>query len=167
MEQTTPNSFREEQRFRKWWVWLIIGFVALFQWRTLLMQVVLGRPVGDNPAADWMVVLLWLLFGIGFPLFFLYLRLAVTVTDQAVDIHFRPLVRRAIPIADVARAEARNYAALREYGGWGIRGRGDKRAYNVSGDRGVELILTDGRKVMIGSQRADELARAIVAAQET
>ena len=40
----------------------------------------------------------------------------------------------------------------REYGGWGIRGglRGTK-AYNVSGNRGVELMLADGRTVLIGS----------------
>ena len=36
-------------------------------------------------------------------------------------------------------------------------------AYNVSGDRGVELTLKDGRRVMLGSQRADELAAVIEA----
>ena len=109
------------------------------------------------------MVLLWLVFGFGLPLFFLYLRLVVTVTDESIDIHFRPLTRRTIPMADVTQVEARTYAALREYGGWGIRGWGGKRAYNVSGDRGVELTLADGRKVMIGSQRADDLAQAIAA----
>ena len=39
-------------------------------------------------------------------------------------------------------------------------------AYNVSGDKGVELTLADGRKVMIGSQKAEELALAILNAQE-
>jgi hypothetical protein len=34
-------------------------------------------------------------------------------------------------------------------------------AYNVSGDRGVELTLRDGRRVMLGSQRPEELAQAI------
>jgi hypothetical protein len=34
-------------------------------------------------------------------------------------------------------------------------------AYNVSGNRGVEVELTDGRTVMVGSQRADELAGAL------
>ena len=56
---------------------------------------------------------------------------------------------------------------IREYGGWGIRGFRSKRAYNVTGDRGVELTLVDGRKVGIGSRRAGELADAIAGARES
>jgi hypothetical protein len=82
-----------------------------------------------------------------------------------ISFRFRPLTRRVIPIADIESAQARSYGALRAYGGWGIRGLDGQRAYSVSGDRGVELDLADGRKVLIGSQRADELARAISAAQ--
>ena len=104
------------------------------------------------------MVLLWFVFGVGFPLFFLYLRLIVTVTNESINIHFRPLIRRVIPIVEVTHVESRNYAPLLEYGGWGIRGLGGNRAYDVSGNRGVELILKDGRKVMIGSQKADDLA---------
>ena len=165
MKQMTLIRFREEQRFRQWWMWLLIGFLVALQWWGFVQQIVLGQRFGDQPAPDWMMVLLWLLFGIGLPLFFLYLRLIVTVTDESIDIHFRPLTRRTVPISDVTHVKARTYAPLREYGGWGIRGRRGNRAYNVSGDRGAELVLTDGRKIMIGSQRADDLALAIAAAQ--
>ena len=161
----TYNDYRfhEEQRFRQWWVWLLIGAVAAMQWWGFYQQIVRGRPWGSNPAPDWMMVLFWLLFGIGLPLFFLYMRLVVTVNDKAISIHFRPLVRRTILIKDVVDVEARKYSPLGEYGGWGIRGLGSKRAFNVSGNQGVALILTDGSTVMIGSQRAGELARAIAA----
>ena len=111
------------------------------------------------------MALLWLLIGIIPPLFFLYLRLIVTVYAESIDIHFRPLTRKTFPIDQVTHVEARTYAPLREYGGWGIRGLDGKRAYSVSGDRGVELTLQDGRKVMIGSLQADDLARAITAIQ--
>jgi hypothetical protein len=166
MKQTTVPRYREEQRFRQWWIWLLIGFLTALQWWGFVQQILLGQPWGDRPAPNWMMVLLWLAFGIGMPFFFLYLRLVVTVTDTAIDIHFRPLTRRTIPVADVTHVEARTYAPLREYGGWGIRGLGSNRAYNFSGDRGVELTLFDGRKILIGSQRAKELARAIAAAQK-
>jgi hypothetical protein len=165
MKQTIPVRLREEQGFRQPWLWLLILFLVALQWWGFIQQIVLGQPWGNNPAPDWMMVLLWLVIGIGLPLFFLYLRLIVTVSDEAIDIRFRPLTRRTIPMADVTHVEARTYAALREYGGWGIRGWGGKRAYNVSGDRGVELTLADGRKVMIGCQRADDLAQAIAAAR--
>ena len=38
--------------------------------------------------------------------------------------------------------------------GWG-------KAYNVSGNRGLQLELSSGKKILIGSQRADELARIL------
>jgi hypothetical protein len=164
LQMSTLPRFREEQRFHQPWLWLLILGLAALQWWGFIQQIVLGQPWGTNPAPDWMMVLLWLLIGIGMPLFFLYLRLIVVVTDEAIDIQFRPLTRRSIPVTDVTHVEARTYAPLREYGGWGIRGIGGKRAYNVSGKRGVELTLVDGRKVMIGSQRAGELAEAIGAA---
>ena len=165
MMQTTVPRYREEQRFRQWWIWLLIGLLAALQWWGFVQQILLGQPWGDRPAPDWMMILLWLAFGIGMPLFFLYLRLTVIVMDDVIDIHFRPLTRRTIPVADVIQVEARTYSPLREYGGWGIRGLGSNRAYNVSGNQGVELTLFGGRKALIGSQRAEELAQAIVAVQ--
>ena len=154
--------FREEQVFRSWWMWLLIGGIAVLQWWGFFQQIIRGKPWGNKPAPDWMMVILWLAFGIGLPVFFLYAKLMVMVTETAVDVHFRPMTRRTISIAEITHVETRTYAPLSEYGGWGIRyGRGGKRAYNVSGNRGVELTLANGRKVMIGSQRTDELAQAI------
>jgi hypothetical protein len=154
--------FREEQSFRAPWLWLVIGSVTGLQWWCFYRQIVRGEPWGRNPAPDWMMVLLWFAFGMGLPAFFLYTKLIVTVTDAAVEVRFRPFLTRIIPLSDIEKIEARTYAPLGEYGGWGIRiWFGGTQAYNVSGNRGVELTLRDGRKLMIGSQRADELARAI------
>ena len=168
MDETAAIRFREDQFFRAPWLWLVIGAVAGLQWWGFYQQIVRGEPWGNKPAPNWMMVILWLVFGIGLPFFFLYMKLTVTVTNDAVDIRYRPLMRRTIPHVDIRSAEARTYAPLREYGGWGIRSglRGTK-AYNVSGNRGVELMLADGRTVLIGCQRADELAQAIASAQET
>ncbi len=33
--------------------------------------------------------------------------------------------------------------------------------YNATGDRGVELLLDNGNRLVVGSQRATELAEAI------
>lgn len=159
--QHTEPLFREEQRFRQLWIWLLIGLVAGLQWWGFIQQIILGQPWGDNPGPDWMMVTFWLLFGIGLPLFFLYLRLIVTVSDAAVEIHFRPLARRTIAIADIRHVKPGTYSPLRSYGGWGVRGLGDNVAYNVSGNQGVKLSLADGKTVLIGSQRTAELALAI------
>jgi hypothetical protein len=36
-----------------------------------------------------------------------------------------------------------------------------KRAYNVSGNKGVELEYEGGKRLLIGSKRSDQLAGAI------
>ena len=160
MEQMTPR-FHEEQAFRRWWILLLIGFLVALQWWGFVQQILLGEPWGNRPAPDWLMVLLWLAFGIGLPASFFYLRLIVTVTEDSIVIHYRPILKREIPTSEIESHQARTYSPLREYGGWGIRGLPSRRAYNVSGNRGVELILTGGDRVLIGSQRADELDRAI------
>ena len=161
MESKGLYRFHEEQRFRQWWLWLLIAAAAGLQWWGFYEQIVQGKPWGNKPAPDWMMVLLWLGVGNGLPILFYAMRLVVTVTDQEIDIHFRPLIRRRIPIADVSDVEARKYSPLVEFGGWGIRGLRGNRAYNISGRRGVALVLTDGSRVMIGSRRAEALAEAI------
>jgi hypothetical protein len=162
MSASSSVSFREEQYFRTIWLWLVVGLVAGLQWWTFYKQVVRGEPWGDRPASNWVIVVSLLVFGIGLPVFFLFCRLVVSVTDVGVEIRFLPLVRRTIPFSQIVRVRTRTYSALREYGGWGIRwGTGGKRAYNVSGSEGVELTLTDGSKLMIGSQRAHQLEEAI------
>lgn len=160
-ETTQLILFREQQRFRQWWVWLLVLGVAGVQWWGFIQQIVLGQPWGNNPAPDWMMWLVWLLFGIGLPLFFYKLALVVTVTPEHINISYRPLTKRIIPLADVESVEVRTYKAFREYGGYGLRGTPRNLAYNVSGNQGVALTLADSHKVMIGSQKAAELALAI------
>jgi hypothetical protein len=154
--------YHEEQRFRQWWVWALVVGPAALAWWLFVEQIIRGKPVGQNPAPDWGTWVLWLLIGIGLPLLFGMVALVLEVNGTEVLIRYRPFSRRAIPLAEIEKVQARTYNAVREYGGWGIKGWSkDKVAYNVSGDRGVELTMKDGRTVMLGSQRADELAAVI------
>jgi len=154
--------FREVQRWRNvWWVMALVLGLAALQWWIFFVQIIRGVPVGNNPGSDTLVVIIWLIFGIGFPAFFLWLHMVVEVIPGAVIICYRPFANRRIPAEQIIRVEPLTYKPMREFAGWGIRGWGGRIAYNVSGNIGVELTLVDGRRVLIGSQRADELAVAI------
>ena len=161
-QEPPPVLFREVQRFKQPWLWIIIYGIAALAWYGFVQQIIFGRPFGSNPAPDWMMWLLLLLIGVGLPWFFHSLRLIVEVREDCIYIRYAPLTTRRIPFVDVVRFEARTYEPVREYGGWGIMGWSHKRvAYNVSGNEGVELELVSGQRVMIGSQRSQELAAAI------
>lgn len=147
-----PYLFVEQQRFlpRPPSLALLVGVLAVAVWA--------ATSSGGLGARESVPLVL----GVGLALLFHLLQLTVSVGPNETDIRFRPLTRRRVPHSAVRSCEARTYRPIREYGGWGVR-RGWKGgwAYNVRGRRGVQLGLEDGGSILIGSQRAEELAAAI------
>jgi hypothetical protein len=140
--------FLEEQRFSAGLVSALL-FGVLIAWVLLVASGLIRDLMGP-------VLVLALL------IFFALARLVIRVSPEGVDVEFQPLIRRHIPLADISSCEARVYRPIREYGGWGIRfGWKSGRAYNVRGNRGVQLRLRSGESILLGSQRADELASVI------
>jgi hypothetical protein len=169
---TAPPRFREEQRFRQPWIWIVtlplcLGTIGFFAW-AMVEQLVFARPVGNQPMPDLMLVIvgplailgmagiLWLLWAA---------RLVTEVRDDGVYIRFFPFHRRfrGFLWQQIEACEIRSYRPIAEYGGWGIRYGLGGRAFNVSGNRGLQLDLGGGRfgHVLIGSQRPEELDLAV------
>jgi hypothetical protein len=159
---SAAESFREVQYLRTWWFLLLILIPTAVVWWGAVQQLWFGMPWGNNPGSDEMMWFLLLIFGVAFPLFMLTIKMTTTVSD-AIRIRFSPFMLRPRVISprDIAGHQSVQYRPIAEYGGWGIKGTRSDRAYNVWGDRGVKIALTDGNKVMIGSQRPDELNMAI------
>lgn len=154
--------FSELQRFRQKWVWALVLIVAGIGWWGFVSQIILGQPFGDRPAPDVVICVLFVIFGLGFPWFFYSLRLVTRVDSDHTMIRLWPFPATRIFHRDIEKAFARQYHPIREYGGWGLRWSPRAgRAYNVSGNRGLQLELTNGKKVLIGSQKAYELEAAV------
>ncbi|MGC9325327.1 MAG: DUF6141 family protein, partial [Desulfomonilia bacterium] len=128
-------QYREVQHFRQVWIWVVVLGITLAIWYTFIMQVVLGIPIGSNPAPDKLVIIFWIIFGILFPLFSMTARLITEVRSDGIYVRFMPfhLTFRRIPFPDITRCWARDYRPIMEFGGWGIRktARGMARAYTV------------------------------------
>lgn len=150
--------FREDQRFTQPWLWALVVVAAVAVWGLVAAQLV--GSGGDE--SGWAVAILAVVVGAGLPVLLAFIRLTVQVFADRVEIRFRPFVRRTIAFDSLVAVEAVTYRAVREYGGWGVKGWSRRKvAYNVSGDRGVLLTLVDGRTVLLGSQRAADLEAAI------
>jgi hypothetical protein len=154
--------FHEVQRPKSWWYIGLFVLIAGAAWAAFIQQIVRGKPVGNNPASDWGVWVLAIIFGILFPLVFLSVKMETAVFADRVAIRWFPFTTRRIPLAEIATAEAKSYSPFRDFRGWGIKWMpGRRMAYSIGGHEGVNLTLRDGRQVMIGSERAAELAAAI------
>ncbi|MDX5348360.1 MAG: hypothetical protein LPJ89_05995 [Hymenobacteraceae bacterium] len=71
--------FKEEQRFRQVWLWVLLAAVAAIFWFGFIWQVVLGHRFGNNPAPNVMLSVTVALVGVGLPLFFYSNKLKTVV----------------------------------------------------------------------------------------
>lgn len=90
-----------------------------------------------------------------------FAHLTTTVDEDALTLSYVPFWRRRIALGEIATAAPRSYRPIREWGGWGIRGWGRNIAYTVHGTQGVQLVLRNGHRVLVGTHRPDELTRAL------
>jgi hypothetical protein len=63
--------------------------------------------------------------------------------------------------SEITGAEVREFAPLKDFGGYGIRINSEMTAYYLKGNRGVKITRTKGRAVLIGSDRPETLAAVI------
>lgn len=155
--------YREIQYFRQFWVWILLIAVSAIAIWSMIQQVLLGKPFGSNPAPDAVLVIILIVFGFGFPYVFYKMNLAIEVRSDGIYYRFFPfhLSFHKIALEDIKRFKVRTYRPIREYGGWGIRYGGKGKAYNVSGNRGVQLELSNGKQLLFGSQHPEELSEAL------
>jgi hypothetical protein len=55
----------------------------------------------------------------------------------------------------------KQYSPISGYGGWGLRLglNGIGKAYNVSGEKGLQLEFSDNRKIVIETNKPEEFSR--------
>lgn len=163
--KSLPGDFYEIQYMAKEQplMFIVVWAITIFAWGIFAAQVILGIRVGNNPAPDYAIWLIMLLFGIAFPFLMFSLRLETSVSDTEFCYRYFPahLKWRVVNRDDIMKAEFAEYSGLREFGGWGIRGNRRGRAYTVAGKYGVWITLKNGKEILIGSKRAEELEKAL------
>lgn len=159
--------FKEEQQFRQWWwIVMILGLTIpamVMNIYAIYQQMVRGIQVGDSPVPNVMLIVGLVFLGVALWSYFA-LKLEVWIDQDGIHYRFFPLIRKSklISKAEIERFEIRKYNPIIDYGGWGTK-RSLKwgRAYNVSGNIGLQLYLTSGKKVLFGTQRSQAIMYAM------
>ena len=140
--------FEENQKFTQWWLWVIL----------LSFPIISVGPFDDNE-----INIYYVLIGLLIPCFFFLLQLRVKVSAEGLHYQFFPfhIKSHTIKLEDIEKFKAMEYSPLKEYGGWGIKYGCKGKSYNVSGNKGVKIFLKNGLNIMFGSQKHNELAKAL------
>lgn len=160
--------FIEEQKFTQ--IWLFLGLA--------IGLVVVTMPI----AKDWDTIsqgsfleMLNDLGGILAILFvftlFNFFKLKTRIDEKGVYYQYLPFhfSYRFLPWNTISKCYVRNYDAIFEYGGWGLKfsfrkSRG--KSFTVKGDVGLQLELMNGKKILIGTQKKKEIQRSIETYQD-
>jgi hypothetical protein len=162
--------FKEEQKLDVWWMKILVLFILLASlgpvYYGLYNQLTLGEPWGDKPMSDTGLVILSvsltvIMMGVLFLVF--GSKLTTEVRPDGIYLSFFPFFKnRFYPKERIEKFMIRKYRPVMEYGGYGIRySVKHGRAYNMSGNTGLQLIFTDGKKLLVGTQRPEPLKRAM------
>ncbi|HXR83427.1 MAG TPA: hypothetical protein VN722_03900 [Hanamia sp.] len=156
--------FSETQRFKQWWLWIILIGVNVLMFYGVYSQVIEGHQFGDKPMNNSQI-----LIGTGISLsvtfFILSFRLGTQIKSDGIYVRLFPLQfsYKFFPWNSLLKCYVRKYNAIAEFGGWGLRlglfGKGT--AYNISGNKGLQLEFTNGKKLLIGTQKTEELTEVI------
>lgn len=147
--------FKEEQAFRQWWILLILG-ITLIGSSIPLFRNYKNPGLSISDFIGFGIVLVVLIL-------FLTLRLHTKIDSNGIRTRFEPLsfFRKEFKWNEISKCYVRKYAPIREYGGWGIRGSGKSKAYNVSGNIGIQIITKDQKKFLIGTNKSEEAKRVV------
>jgi hypothetical protein len=159
-------DFKEIQRFKTWWAWLAVGaFNVLFIY-AIVQQIFLGIDFGPKPAPDYVLILVELIFLLLF-IFLISIKLKTSITDTGIYYRFIPFQFKETVIEwhELKDAYIRAYDSFHEYGGWGIRTGSTRtgKAINTSAssNQGLQLQFNDGKLLLIGTRRPDEIQMII------
>jgi hypothetical protein len=147
-------KFEEKQRFTQWWLWTLLLGITLIPAYGIYKQIILGEQFGDNPLPNFGLII-FLLSMVVFVGFFWKMELRTNIDSEGIRIKFFPFTNKEIKWEEIAQAKIVNYGFV---GGWGVRlGTKYGTVYNTSGKIGLALVLRNGKRICIGTQREEKL----------
>ena len=158
--------FYEKQRLSQWWLWLLVILVQLVP-----IGINFGKIYSAGLADNHMI----LFSTVGSSLIVLFVshcliysvKLETKITEQGVYVRMFPLgfSFKFYPFSNMTAYYVRKYHPVREYGGWGYKGRHNNRSLSIRGDRGLQLEFPNGNKLLIGTQKDQELLEVLKSLQ--
>ena len=150
--------FKEEQRFTQWWIWLLFLGLNLFFFYGIYQQLILNIPFGSKPTSNSFLIITSFIFLIA-TVFFFYLKLKTRIDETGIYYRFSPIQSqfKKIKWDSIKSVRVLKFKPIVDYGGWGIK----NNSYTVKGNTGILFEFKNGKKILIGTQKQDEVKRVL------
>ena len=149
-EKIDQTIFYEKQQFRQVWIWMIL----------ILILLILLIPIISGVFGVFLNIIL-LMIGYCFIWLFYSMKLITEIKKDGIQITFTPFTNFIIPFNKIRSYKIREYRPILEYGGWGIRFNRAGKAYTVSGKIGLQIELSNGKEILIGTENPDKLLQSL------
>ncbi|MHC4110051.1 MAG: hypothetical protein ACYSUY_03190 [Planctomycetota bacterium] len=160
MDKQNDIIFHEVQPINPWFR----NFTAILMASIVIFLIAIVRH--EQGWATSPCVILGIVVSIGASILVWIMKLETVVRSDGLYVRFFPIHLRSkrFTAENIKKYYTRKYRPFLEYGGWGLK-LGlwivNGWSYTVSGNKGVQLVLTNGKKLLIGSQKPDDLVAAI------
>jgi hypothetical protein len=156
----TEFIYSEKQTYRNSiMIWIPLGVLFFFIYG-FYRQFYLHIPFGNHPMSDTGFIFVLIGF-ILFFVFFLSISLETKIYTNGISIRFYPIQFKYVFLKwdVIEKVEVVRYNPIIEYGGWGYRGfkNSYKRALNISGNKGIKIYFFDGKSLLVGTQKPEDL----------
>jgi hypothetical protein len=148
-------EYKEVQKFNSPWVWIISMIAVLGGIFALTAPAAQNEQLPLIPklliASALLVIVLIFMFG--------YLKTTIDQAGIAIEMKILFKFGRTIRWDEIESIRSDKYRPILEFGGWGYRIGWKGVAYSCRGNDGLIIILKNGRKVVVGTQKPDELKK--------
>ncbi|MFT5257803.1 MAG: hypothetical protein ACI8VJ_000099 [Polaribacter sp.] len=150
--------FKEEQRFKQTWL-IILLTVSIFASVAVITQEYLEEN-SKMTTNEFVLTLIGITISVAFIFFF---KLKTRIDEKGIHYQFAPFHFKLKVVAwtSIEKATVRTYDPIGEYGGWGLKGgflwsKEKGSCITISNDIGIQLLLKNGKKLLIGTQKKEE-----------
>ena len=138
--------FKESQRFNQPWLYLLLIGINII---TFTSSSISFFPI---------------VITLGITALIYFSQLETQVDRIGIHYRFIPYFNKwkLLEWNEISEAKIRKYNSFKEFGGFGIRiNFSGNKAYNTSGNMGLDIKLKNNQNILIGTQKPDELENLI------
>jgi uncharacterized membrane protein YbhN (UPF0104 family) len=147
--------FEEQKITQKWIIFIQLGVLVILSFCSILLifKEKVNIFLGLTPVLSILV----------FILIFRKVKLQTEIAEEYISYRFLPLQASFSKIrkGDIDHVQMRNYNAIGEYGGWGIRFGRSGKAYTIKDDYGIFITLHSKKNILIGTSKPLEATQAL------